>query len=280
MLLENRSPSITPPASRRSSYIETGPDSKMHVITANKGPVVHGYRLLTNLARRRGRRFLLEFDRHGRRADLLVLPRNDACCQGSPSPFRGILNSTTNLILTRMEKGEELRAGLAIRPVDRHRRDRPRRDVDGWDAAIKVAALVTVLMHPRSPRTRVKRRGIDGLTLNDVQAAARDGRRWKLVCRFRCEPLAGFRPTCSRSRSVRSAVCRHGHLVGRDLYHRRADVADHHRGRPGASDNGVRNARRLAAGRGCALARERPCPSLTCLGDRSPHGRSRTSLQR
>ena len=32
----------------------------MHAITANKGPVVHGYRVLTDLARRHGRRFLFE----------------------------------------------------------------------------------------------------------------------------------------------------------------------------------------------------------------------------
>ena len=41
--------------------------------------------------------------------------------------FRGILNSTTNLILGRMEDGEIVREAVKLCPAHRHRRDRPLR---------------------------------------------------------------------------------------------------------------------------------------------------------
>jgi homoserine dehydrogenase len=59
--------------------------------------------------------------------------------------FRGILNSTTNLILTEMERGNSFEAAvkkaqdLGIAETD------PSFDVDGWDATVKVSALATVL---------------------------------------------------------------------------------------------------------------------------------------
>ncbi len=58
----------------------------------------------------------------------------------------------------------------------------PSADVDGWDAAIKVAALVTVLMDiPFTPQ-QVDRTGIRGITSEMVKNAKSNGQRWKLVC--------------------------------------------------------------------------------------------------
>src|SRR5207247_9957903 len=60
--------------------------------------------------------------------------------------FRGVLNSTTNVVLTEMEKGHTLEdavkraQALGIAETD------PSFDIDGWDAAVKVTALVIVLM--------------------------------------------------------------------------------------------------------------------------------------
>jgi homoserine dehydrogenase len=58
----------------------------------------------------------------------------------------------------------------------------PSNDVDGWDAAIKVAALVTVLMRtPLTPQD-VDRTGIRGITPEMIAEAKAAGERWKLVC--------------------------------------------------------------------------------------------------
>ncbi len=58
----------------------------------------------------------------------------------------------------------------------------PTNDVDGWDAAIKVAALVTVLMDiPFTPQ-QVNPIGIRGITPEMIAQARAEGRRYKLVC--------------------------------------------------------------------------------------------------
>ena len=79
----------------------------------------------------------------------------------------------------------------------------PSGDIDGWDAAVKVAALVTVLMGIPLKPAQVDRSGIRDLTLEDIQQATRQGKRWKLVCTARRE-----------SKTVIARV--HPELVGAD----------------------------------------------------------------
>ena len=155
-------------------------ERNMHAITANKGPVVHAYRELTELAQTKGRKFYFESTVMDG-APIFSLFRS-ALPAAQLISLRGILNSTTNLILGRMEAGEPFadaiqycqRIGLA--ETD------PSADVDGWDASIKVAALVTVLMGiPLKPQD-VDRTGIRGITPKMVAEAKADGKRWKLVC--------------------------------------------------------------------------------------------------
>lgn len=152
----------------------------MHAITANKGPVVHAYDELTSLANSLGRKFYFE----------------SAVMDGAPifsifretlpgaqlRAFKGILNSTTNLILTRMETGEDFAQAVAYAQEIGIAETDPSGDVDGWDAAVKVAALVTVLMgFPLKPH-EIQRSGIRAISPEDIQLAEREGKRWKLVC--------------------------------------------------------------------------------------------------
>ena len=59
----------------------------------------------------------------------------------------------------------------------------PAADLEGWDAAIKVAALVTVLMEiPITPQ-QVEREGIQNITPSMIEEAKADGKRYKLLCR-------------------------------------------------------------------------------------------------
>ncbi len=155
----------------------------MHGITANKGPVVHAYDTLSTIAREKGVRFLFE----------------SAVMDGAPifSLFRGplpavelkgffgILNSCTNLLLEMMENGRtfdeavEYGRSIGITETD------PSADIDGWDAAIKVAALATVLMGKSLKPDQVEREGIRGVTREMIQDALQAGERWKLVCSAR-----------------------------------------------------------------------------------------------
>ena len=152
----------------------------MHAVTANKGPVVHAYRELTEFAKTRHKKFLFESTVMDG-APIFSLFRS-ALPAAQLLGFRGILNSTTNLILGRMESGESFDAAVKFAPSVGLAETDPAADVDGWDAAIKVAALISVLMDiPFTPQ-QVDRTGIRGITPAMLAAARAEGKRWKLVC--------------------------------------------------------------------------------------------------
>jgi homoserine dehydrogenase len=161
-------------------YICAALDAGMHAITANKGTVVHGYRRLSDLARSRDRKFYFESTVLGGSPVFSVF--RECMPAADLLSFRGILNSTTNMILTRMERGESFDEavrfcqGLGIAETD------PSADVDGWDAAIKVAALVTVLMDVPFTPQQVERQGIRAITPQMIAQAKAAGQRYKLVC--------------------------------------------------------------------------------------------------
>jgi homoserine dehydrogenase len=160
--------------------IEAALERGMHVVSANKGPVVHGYHRLTDLAHRHGVRYLFESAVMDG-APVFSLWR-EALPAAQLISFRGVLNSTTNLILTQMEQGQLYEQALAHAQSIGVAETDPSGDILGWDAAVKVGALVTVLMDTPLTPDHVARRGIDGLSLDNIQAAAHDGRRWKLIC--------------------------------------------------------------------------------------------------
>ena len=153
-----------------------------HAITANKGPIVHAYRELLDLAARKGKRFLFESTVMDGVPIFSLFDQLPAIhLQG----FYGILNSTTNVVLSQMEEGlsfeEALKKAqeLGIAETD------ATHDIDGWDAAVKTAALITVLMDVPVKLDQIQRDGIRDLTPQAARTAKRDGWRFKLVCRAR-----------------------------------------------------------------------------------------------
>ena len=154
-----------------------------HAITANKGPVVFGYRELRDLAARQQRRLLFEstvmdgvpiFSLFRENLPLVRL-------QG----FRGILNSTTNVILDAMESGLSFPDALKRAQEVGVAETNASHDIEGWDAAVKVAALVTVLMNEPIRIKDIEREGISRLTAEQVREARAAGRPYKLVCSAR-----------------------------------------------------------------------------------------------
>jgi homoserine dehydrogenase len=155
-------------------------ERNMHAITANKGPVAHAYRMLTDLASQKERKFYFESTVMDG-APIFSLFR-DTLPAARLRSFRGILNSTTNMILTRMEQGESFDQAVSYCQKIGIAETDPSGDVDGWDAAVKVAVLVNVLMDFRLKPEDVDRQGIREITQDDVSRALKDGKRWKLVC--------------------------------------------------------------------------------------------------
>ncbi len=162
-------------------HLKAALEKGMHAITANKGPVVHGFQELNDLAARKGRRFLFESTVMDG-APIFSLFRG-------PLPavqingFFGILNSCTNYILSRMEKGETFEQAVASAQSIGITETDPSDDVDGWDASIKVAALSTVLMGAPLTPQQVDRHGIRWISPEMIAEAAKENKRWKLVCR-------------------------------------------------------------------------------------------------
>lgn len=155
----------------------------VHAITANKGPVVHGYRELSALARAAGRKFFFESTVMDG-VPIFCLFR-DTLPAVEVRAFRAILNSTTNLVLQHMEEGSTLNRAVAKAQELGVAETDPSDDLEGWDAAVKVAALVTVLLGVSLKPQEVEREGIDALHPLAVQAARRAGRPYKLVCEAR-----------------------------------------------------------------------------------------------
>ncbi|MFM8322826.1 MAG: homoserine dehydrogenase [Chloroflexota bacterium] len=152
----------------------------MHALTANKGPVVHAYRALTDLARAQGRRFYFESTVMDG-APIFSMFR-ETLPGANLLRLRGVLNSTTNMMLTRMEQGDTFEQAVSHCQQIGIAETDPSGDIDGWDAAVKVAALTTVLMGVPLKPAQVERQGIRQIGPAQVAEARQAGKRWKLVC--------------------------------------------------------------------------------------------------
>jgi len=152
-----------------------------HAITANKGPVVHAHEELRDLATKRGRSFLFES------TVMDGVPIFSSFRENLPlievKGFRGVLNSTTNVILSGMEEGMSFEQSLKRAQDIGVAETDPTDDIEGWDAAVKVAALVRVILRAPINLDEIDRHGIRGLSAEIVRAARSAGKPYKLVCR-------------------------------------------------------------------------------------------------
>jgi homoserine dehydrogenase len=150
-----------------------------HVITANKGPAAFAYEELTALAADRRVSFLFEG------AVMDGIPIFNLVRETLPAVdvlgFRGVVNSTTNEILSAVENGQSFDAALARMQAEGIAEADPSLDVDGWDAAAKTAALANVLMRARLTPQAVDREGIGPGIARAAMAAKARGARVRLV---------------------------------------------------------------------------------------------------
>jgi homoserine dehydrogenase len=161
-------------------YLKKALQMGMHAITANKGPVVHAYRELSALAENHHRSFLFESAVMDG-APVFSMWR-EALPGANLQSFRGVLNSTTNLILTLMEGGKSFQESVTYAQKIGIAETDPSGDIDGWDAAIKIAALVTVLMNVPLKPLEVKREGIREISKEVIANGLERDKRWKLIC--------------------------------------------------------------------------------------------------
>jgi homoserine dehydrogenase len=161
-------------------HIRAALKHEAHAITANKGPIVHAYRELRDLATKENKKFLFESTVMD---GVPLFSLFDQLPAIHLRGFHGILNSTTNVILSEMENGLRFEEALnkaqslGIAETD------ATHDIDGWDAAVKTAALITVLMDSPIKLEEIEREGIRHLSEEAVRDAKKEGHPYKLICR-------------------------------------------------------------------------------------------------
>ena len=152
----------------------------VNVVTANKGPVMLYYRRLKDLA------------------DTMGVSLGIGCTAGGALPtissgqydllgarvtgIRGVLNGTTNYILTLMEEeGLEYIEALGKAQKEGIAETDPAMDVEGWDTAIKLIIITNALMGSNLKLQDASIEGIQNLKLEDVNNAIAQGKKIKLI---------------------------------------------------------------------------------------------------
>ena len=152
-----------------------------HVVSANKGPLVHGYEQLTTLAESRGKLYRFE----------------SAVMDGAPvfslvrrclplaqiRGVSGVFTSTATVVLEAVERGGTIDDGIRAAQALGIAEADPSYDVDGWDSAVKLCAIGTVILGRPVRIADVRREGIRALRADVIRAAHRDGRPFRLVGR-------------------------------------------------------------------------------------------------
>jgi homoserine dehydrogenase len=160
-------------------------ESKKNVVMSNKGPVALAYRELADLAKKNGVRWGFEgtvmSGTPSLRMPLVSLAGNYI------SEISGILNGTTNFILTRMEDGLTYQEALAQAQALGYAEADPTSDVEGYDAQYKATILANVVMNVPLRREDVQCEGISHLTPEAIAWAKSEGKRWKLLAKVKKE---------------------------------------------------------------------------------------------
>lgn len=162
------------------THIKTALKTGKHVVTTNKGPLALAMPALMELAEYNN--VLLRFSGCvGGGTPILDFAKK--CLQGDKIlSFRGILNGTTNYILTKMTyENISFEDALAEAQKAGYAETDPSMDVDGYDSACKLVILANWILGLKTVLKDVKIEGIRKITLKDVRDALDKGCEVKLI---------------------------------------------------------------------------------------------------
>ena len=165
------------------SHMRAAFEAGKHVVTSNKGPAALAYHELKRLAEAHGVQWGIEGTVMSGSPALRLARTALAGCH--IQEIRGILNGTTNFILTQMESGATYTHALAEAQREGYAEADPTADVEGHDALGKLLILAAVVMDTPLRRERVACQGITQLTPEDIRQAQAEGNRWKLIAHLR-----------------------------------------------------------------------------------------------
>jgi homoserine dehydrogenase len=154
---------------------------KMHIATANKGPLVLAYQQLFALAQANKVKLLHSATVAGG-LPVINIGRRDLGVSDI-TKFAGIVNGTTNHILGAMARGETYEAALKHAQEIGMAEADPTLDVDGWDAANKLVIVANAVLQRPTTLGELRVEGIRNITSADLAAAADKNQVIKLVAR-------------------------------------------------------------------------------------------------
>ncbi|GAB4280191.1 MAG: homoserine dehydrogenase [Marinilabiliales bacterium] len=154
-------------------------ESCKHVVTSNKGPAALKYPYLKELADKNNVKFKIEGTVVAGTPVINLCEGPLAGCE--ISKIRGILNGTTNYMLSEMEKGMSYDKVLKIAQEKGYAEADPTGDVEGYDARGKVTILANIVMGAEIDISEVTCQGITQITPVDIENAKKNNARWKLI---------------------------------------------------------------------------------------------------
>ena len=153
--------------------------SGKHVITSNKGPIALHYSMLKGLARDNGVKIGCEGTVMSGTPALRLA--TDSLLPTGINEIKGILNGTTNYILTEMENGASYEEALVQAQLLGYAEADPSGDVEGMDTAGKIAILAQQVFGAHIKPENIDREGITNITPEDIQIARENHSHWKLI---------------------------------------------------------------------------------------------------
>ena len=161
------------------SHIETALNSDKHVVTTNKGPFAVGYEHIFNLAKLKKKTLAIEGTVMSGTPIINVL--NTGLLGSDITAVSGIMNGTSNYILSKMELGMSYNDALSQAQKLGYAEANPTNDVEGIDTLAKVMILANVVFGVQLIQENIEVKGISDITLSDVKEAASNTKRWKLI---------------------------------------------------------------------------------------------------
>lgn len=169
------------------SHIRAALSRGISVTTSNKGPLAVAWDELHGTAKDCGAHFLYEGAVMS--GTPLISMLQHGLAGASVTKIEGILNGTTNFILTKMAEGDPFPEALEEAQKLGYAEADPSGDVEGWDAAIKVSILSRIVFGADIPVGDVKRMGISDVTPEKIKEAAEAGFRVKFIASIEKSPL-------------------------------------------------------------------------------------------
>ncbi len=163
------------------TYIKKALTYRIHVVTVNKGPLALALPALRELAKHKDVVFrfsgsvggglpVIEFARQCARGDKIV-------------KVEGVLNGTTNYIISRMEDGLDFKTALTEAQEKGYAERDPSLDIMGFDTAAKLVILANEVVGRKVTINDISIKGIEDLEKEDIDEASRSGETYRLIGR-------------------------------------------------------------------------------------------------